>query len=80
VEEISIKGSKLVISDAGVAAAMCRACAEGAAMNVFINTKLMKNRGAAGDLNREAEKILSACVKKCAAVYEKISNELRGAK
>ena len=42
--EFAAKGSALAISDAGVGAAFCKAALEGASLNVYINTKSMKNR------------------------------------
>ena len=45
------KGSALAISDAGCAAALCGAAMEAAALNVKINTKSMKNRALADNIN-----------------------------
>ena len=78
VEELAEKGSRLAVSDIGVAAAACRAAMEGAAMNVYINTKLMKNRERAEKLNAEANGMLESGANRCAAVYQKIAAELGG--
>ena len=46
IEAISVlaqKGSRLAVSDAGCAAAMCKAALQSASLNVFINTKLLKS-------------------------------------
>ena len=51
-ERLAVIGSRLAISDVGVAAAACSTAAKGAAMNVYINTKSMKDRSYAEDLNR----------------------------
>ena len=56
--EFAAKGSALAISDAGVGAAFCKAALEGASLNVYINTKSMKNREYAEELNRNAMKCL----------------------
>jgi formiminotetrahydrofolate cyclodeaminase len=77
-EELAQKGSRLVVSDVGAAAAAIRAAAEGAVMNVYINTKQMKDRAAAGKLNGEAESVLGECVGKCESVYAQVTGELRG--
>ena len=77
-EQLSIKGSRLVLSDVGVAAAALRAAMEGAAMNVYINTKLMKNRDHAFQINADAQVFLNEGVNRCSAIYEHIANELRG--
>jgi len=78
VEQLAVKGSKLLISDVGVAASSCRSAIEGAVMNVYINTKLMKNRGYAMQLNKEAEDIFQDSVNRCNIIYKQISDELRG--
>ena len=71
-------GSRLAISDGGVAATMLQTAAKGAAMNVYINTKLMKNRSRAEDLNKETFKAVEEVDSKCAAVYEAVKNSLTG--
>lgn len=75
-EELAEKGSRLALSDVGVAAAACRCAAEGAVMNVYINTKLMQNRETAGNLNAQAESLVSDCVSRCERVYAQVLNEL----
>ena len=52
-------GSRIAISDAGVGIAMCEAAMKGASLNVFINTKLMKSKDVADDLNFKADKLLA---------------------
>lgn len=71
-------GSRLALSDVGVAAAMLQACVKGAAMNVYINTKLMKDRSYAEELNAVTEKTVEEVDAKCAAVYEGVRNSLTG--
>ncbi|MDR1631265.1 MAG: cyclodeaminase/cyclohydrolase family protein [Oscillospiraceae bacterium] len=75
-EELAVKGSRLAVSDVGVAAAACRCAAEGAVMNVYINTKLMQNRQAAESLNNQAQSILGDCVARCEGVYARVLKEL----
>ena len=75
-EALLSKGSKLAVSDVGVAATACRAAMEGAAMNIFINTKLLKNRDHAAKLNEQAKAALEEGVDKCEAIYKKITSEL----
>lgn len=57
--EFAAKGSALAISDAGVGAAFCKAALEGASLNVYINTKSMKNRECAEELNRKCDEMLA---------------------
>ncbi len=78
IEELSVKGSKLAVSDVGVSASACRSAIEGAIMNVYINTKLMKNRDYAKQLNDEAEKIFQDSVERCDIIYNKVKEGLRG--
>ena len=77
IEELSVKGSRLAISDIGVAASACRCAAESAVMNVYINTKLIKDRVCADTANAEADSILAACTERCDKIYTLITNELR---
>lgn len=76
IEELAVKGSRLAISDVGVAASACEACAKGASMNVYINTKLMKNREAASELNKETLALVDECVKICSAAYAEVKGGL----
>ena len=48
------KGSRLAVSDAGCGAVCCKAALQAASLNVFINTKSLKNREAAEELNAKA--------------------------
>ncbi len=52
------KGSRLVISDVGVAILFAQAALEGASLNIFINTKLMKDAEHAKELNTKADKLI----------------------
>ena len=53
------KGSRLAVSDAGCAAVCVKAALQAASLNVFINTKAMKNRPLAEELNAKCLKILN---------------------
>ena len=59
IDRISVIGSRIAISDAGVGITMCEAAMKGASLNVFINTKLMKDRELAEDMNFKADKMLA---------------------
>lgn len=56
-ERLVEKGSKLVISDVGVGVQMARAALLGATLNVKINTKMMKNRVVADQMNSTADEL-----------------------
>ncbi|MBQ9886086.1 MAG: cyclodeaminase/cyclohydrolase family protein [Lachnospiraceae bacterium] len=59
IEEFAQKGSVLAISDAGVAASFAGAALRGASLNVYINTKSMKNRELAEAYNAKADNMIS---------------------
>ena len=70
------KGSTLMISDAGCAAAFAKAAAECAALNVKVNTRLMKNRETAVALNAEIESILEKASAEAESVLRSVSERL----
>lgn len=72
--ELSEKGSRMVISDAGVSAAVCEAAAKGAVLNIFANTKLMKDRAEAEKLNAEATALAEHICGLCARAYANAKN------
>lgn len=77
IEVFAEKGSTLAISDAGVGATFCKAALEGASLNVFINTKSMKNREYADKLNKKADEMLSVYTKKAEEIYQSVAARLR---
>ena len=52
------KGSRLAVSDAGCGAVCCKAALQAASLNVFINTKSLKNREVAERMNAKANGML----------------------
>lgn len=61
------KGSRLAVSDAGCGAVCCKAALQSASLNVFINTKSLKNRELAEEMNAKANGMLD---KYCAMADE----------
>ncbi len=55
---VAEKGSVLAISDAGSGALLGKAAMQSASLNVYINTKSMKDRVQAADLNKKADCLL----------------------
>lgn len=53
------KGSRLAVSDVGVGILFAQAAIAGASLNVYINTKLMKNRERADEMNAKADAIIA---------------------
>lgn len=58
-KEYCLKGTRIAISDIAVGVQFCKSALLGASMNVFINTKAMKNRETAELLNKEADALIS---------------------
>ena len=88
VSEFAAKGSKLAISDAGVAAIALRSALLGASLNVFINTASMQNRSRAAvfintasmqnrSLAAELEGRANEMIEEYGAKAEKIFNSVK---
>ena len=77
IQEFAAKGSTLAISDAGVGAAFCKAALEGACLNVYINTKSMKNREYAEELNAKADAMLAKYPKMAEEIFESVLGRLK---
>ena len=69
-------GSFLAVSDAGCGAELCAAALQSAALNVFINTRLMKNRERAEEMNGEAREMLKKYVPMAENTYRSVSDRL----
>lgn len=76
ISEYATKGSALAISDAGCAAALCGAAMEAAALNVKINTKSMKNRALADNINAEMNELLQKYFALSQEIYNDVSGRL----
>ena len=76
-DRLSIIGSNLAISDAGVGIQMAKAALNGASLNVFINTKLMKNRETAEMMNKKADELLSKGNEIADKVFAVVMGEIR---
>lgn len=73
IEEVSQKGSVMAISDAGAAAVFARAAIQGAAFNIFINTKSMQDREKAEKLNQKADDLIQEAVRRTDQVTEYVT-------
>lgn len=76
-EVLGEKGSKLAVSDVGVGILFARAALEGASLNIFINTKMMKNREKAEALNEKAEQLIDVGRKLQEKVYADVMGKIR---
>ena len=70
------KGSVVAVSDAGVAASLCRAALEGASLNVFINTQGMLDREFAASLDARAKELLQSAGAQAQAIYQRVLTQL----
>ena len=75
--EFAAKGSALAISDAGVGAAFCKAALEGASLNVYINTKSMKHREYAEELNKKCDEMLAVYTVKADEIFQNVLGRLK---
>lgn len=77
-DELAVKGSRMALSDVGVALMMDRAALMGASMNVYINTKCMKDRERAVAYETQADELIETGCTRIDAIYERVVGELRG--
>ena len=66
------KGSRLAVSDAGCGAVCCKAALQAASLNVFINTKSLKNREVAEEMNAKANGMLDKYCAMADGIFEQV--------
>ena len=71
-EQFAEKGSVLVASDAATGTVLAWGAVYGAAVNVKVNTKLMRRRDYADEVNREVDALVDEYWKRAEKVYEDI--------
>ncbi|MDR2468778.1 MAG: cyclodeaminase/cyclohydrolase family protein [Spirochaetaceae bacterium] len=77
-KEYATKGSKLAVSDAGVGVIFCKAALCGASLNVYINTKAMKDRVYASDINRKTDALLAEYELLADKIFDGVKGQLKG--
>lgn len=77
VKEAAQKGTVAAVSDAGDAAVFCKAALQGASLNVYINTRSMKDRSTAEEYNRRADELLEKYCPMADEIFESVKNRLR---
>ncbi len=71
-KEFARKGSKLILSDAATGAALCCGALQGAAVNVRVNTALMRDRAYAERINTHLDENLERYRSMAAEVFETV--------
>lgn len=77
-EEMLEKGSRMLISDVGCGAVLCRAAMESAAMNVFVNTKTLLDREEARRIEEEVDTLMQTWLPVADTVARKVTAYIRG--
>lgn len=75
--EYADKGLKIAISDVAVSSVMLRAAISGASVNVYINTKIMKDRNKAEGLNSHCDDLMQKGMDLADKIFERIEKKLR---
>ena len=68
------KGSRLAVSDAGCGAVIVKAALQAASLNVFINTKSLKDRDIAEKMNAKCLQMLNHYGKLADEIFQKVFN------
>lgn len=74
---VAEKGSKLVVSDAACAINTCMSALKCASLNVYINTKFMKDKEKAFELNEKADKLISDSSELADKVFCEVMNSMK---
>ena len=75
--EYADKGLKIAISDVAVSSVMLRAAISGASVNVYINTKIMKDRNKAEGLNSHCDDLMQKGIDLADEIFERVEKKLR---
>ena len=70
--DFAAKGSALAVSDAGTGVVIAKAALQGAAINVKVNTKSMKDRAYAAEIDKEVDERLAKYGKMADEVFDKV--------
>ena len=69
--------SRIMLSDVGCGASLCRAAAECAAMNVYVNLPGISDAETVEEYRREADRLLAACRETAGNLAERIMNDMK---
>lgn len=74
-ERIYLLNISHATSDIGIGVSICKASFESSILNITVNTKFMKNKSYAKELNTMAKEICLTGISKCICLYDKILAE-----
>jgi formiminotetrahydrofolate cyclodeaminase len=77
-EEMLEKGSRMLLSDVGCGALLCKAAMESAAMNVFVNTASLKDREKAAQMEGEMDQLLARYLPRAEQISQTVTKTIRG--
>lgn len=77
-EEMGQKGSRMLLSDVACGALLCRAALEAASINVFVNTRTLRDRDFADATEAVVDQMLATYVPRAEACATAITQRLRG--
>ena len=77
-EEMGQKGSRMLVSDVGCGAYLCQAALKAASLNVFVNTKSLRDREYACGVESEVDAMLAEYVKRAEACAADAMARVRG--
>ena len=75
-EELKPISSKLAISDVATGASIAQGAIKGAAINVKVNTKLMKDIDYSSKMNEEVDNLCNVYIDKAEQIYQEIYREM----
>lgn len=78
-EEMGDKGSRMLLSDVGCGAMLCRAALEASSLNVFVNTKTLRDRDFAQNTEDECDAMLKEYCARAQACADAVTRRIRGA-
>lgn len=77
IEGFAHKGSRLAVSDAGCGAVMLKSALQAASLNIYINTRSMKNREYAEKINGETQEMLDRYTVRADEIFDYVTGELK---
>ena len=71
-------GSPMLVSDVGCGAYLCGAAAEAASLNVYVNTRTLKDREKAAELEARVKAALDICLPEAERIANSVLAQIKG--